>query len=71
MDLSQLFARKLVLTRSDILASLGKEYSRNERSRKYLIRYHLREGHLLQVRRGCMWSCLQEATPKRRRSTHI
>ena len=52
MALQELFARKPVLTHAEVVAHLGKGYSRNGRSQESLLSYHLRKGHLLRVRRG-------------------
>lgn len=52
MSLQQLFAQKPVLTTSEIHEYLEKDYSANTRSQESLLAYHVREGHLLRVRRG-------------------
>jgi predicted transcriptional regulator of viral defense system len=52
MGLQELFARQPVLTRDELEAHLDQEHSRNRRSRESLLSYHLREGHLLRIRRG-------------------
>lgn len=52
MKLQNLYARRPVLTLGELQAYLDEGYSRNKRSRETLVAYHLREGHLLQIRRG-------------------
>jgi predicted transcriptional regulator of viral defense system len=52
MALQDLFSRQPVLTHDELQAHLDQEYSQNKRSREALLSYHLREGHLLRVRRG-------------------
>ncbi len=52
MTLQELFSKKAVLTLDDLSGDLDREYSRNKRSRESILSYHLREGHLIRVRRG-------------------
>lgn len=52
MNLQELFATRPVFTRDEFVSCLGKAYSANERSRESLLAYHVREGHLVRVRRG-------------------
>lgn len=52
MKLQELYATQPVLTLDELRAHLDEGYSRNKRSRESLVAYHLREGHLLQIRRG-------------------
>jgi len=52
MKLQELALKKPVLTAEELQVWLDREYSRNKRSREALLSYHLREGHLIRVRRG-------------------
>jgi predicted transcriptional regulator of viral defense system len=52
MRLQKLYARQPVLTLDELQAHLDEGHSRKKRSRESLVAYHLREGHLLQIRRG-------------------
>ena len=52
MKLQELAAKKPVLRSAELQAWLDREYSRNKRSRETLVSYHLRQGHLVHVRRG-------------------
>ena len=50
--LRKFFTNKPVLTHAEVLSCLGKAYSSNERSQASFLSYHIREGHLLRIRRG-------------------
>ncbi len=52
MTLRELLSRRAVVTLAELHTCLDRKYSRNNRSREALISYHLREGHLVRVRRG-------------------
>ena len=52
MKLHELASRTPVLTSEELQAWLDREHSPNKRSREALLFYHLREGHLVRVRRG-------------------
>lgn len=52
MKLQELAAKQPVLTLAELGIWLDREYSRNKRSREALVSYHLRQGHLIRVRRG-------------------
>jgi len=52
MTLQELFSKQTVLTLDELRACLDQNYSRNKRSREAILSYHLREGHLIRVRRG-------------------
>ena len=52
MKLQELYATHPVLTLDELRAHFDAGYSRRKRSRESLVAYHLREGHLLQIRRG-------------------
>jgi predicted transcriptional regulator of viral defense system len=52
MTLQELFTKHTVLTLDELQACLDQAYSRNKRSREAILSYHLREGHLVRVRRG-------------------
>lgn len=52
MKLQEIYARQPVLTMDELKMHLDEGYSRKKRSRESLVAYHLREGHLLQIRRG-------------------
>ena len=52
MKLQELASKHPVLTLDELRAWLDREYSPNKRSRESLLSYHLREGHLVRVRRG-------------------
>jgi predicted transcriptional regulator of viral defense system len=52
MRLHELALKKPVLTAEELQVWLDREYSRNKRSREALLSYHMREGHLVRIRRG-------------------
>ena len=52
MKLQEFASKQPVLTSAELRVWLDPEYSRNKRSRETLLSYHLRQGHLVRVRRG-------------------
>ncbi|MEZ6193742.1 MAG: hypothetical protein R3C45_21070 [Phycisphaerales bacterium] len=64
MKLQELYAKQPVLTLHELHAHLDEGYSRKKRSRDSLVAYYLREGHLLQIRRGLYAVVPPGATPE-------
>ncbi len=52
MKLQSLVSTGSVLTAGELHALLDQSHSRNKRSREALLSYHLRDGHLISIRRG-------------------
>ena len=64
MRLQELASKQPVLTLDTLRAWLDREHSRNKRSREALLSYHLRQGHLVRVRRGLYAVVAPGSTPE-------
>ncbi len=52
MKLKELISRHSLLTQEELQSLLDADYSRNERTREAVLSQHVRQGHLIRVRRG-------------------
>ncbi|MCE5276424.1 MAG: transcriptional regulator [Planctomycetaceae bacterium] len=63
MKIHNLAFEEPVVTLAELQAWLDQEYSRNKRSREALVSYHLRQGHLVRIRRGLYGVVPPESDP--------